>query len=180
MGLGTSPQSESVLCLLRHPQFGRPSPYKTYGGPWRTVTEISVTADHFPLAPSLRAAGSPHLVLSTQIRLGEVSASVGTPGRSNSRSPAAGASPLGQSTRAELRPHRPCLAMAYFVLTALQFALFVLVLAGRLDLTVASTLCTIDNVLVEGSVDTAGVSTTEVNVRALGHCRRWCYGCERC
>ena len=60
--------------------------------------------------------------------------------------------------------------MAYFVWTALQFALFVLVLAGRLDLTVASTLCTIDNVLVEGSVDTAGVSTTEVNVRALGHC----------
>ena len=59
--------------------------------------------------------------------------------------------------------------MAYFVWTALQFALFVLVLAGRLDLTVASTLCTIDNVLVEGSVDTAGVSTTEVNVCALGH-----------
>ena len=43
-------------------------------------------------------------------------------------------------------------------------------LAGRLDLTVASALCTIDNVLVEGSVDTAGVSKTEVNVRALGHC----------
>ena len=43
-------------------------------------------------------------------------------------------------------------------------------LAGRLDLTVASALCTIDNVLVEGSVDTAGVSTTEVNIRALGHC----------
>ena len=59
--------------------------------------------------------------------------------------------------------------MAYFVWTALQFALFVLVLAGRLDLTVASTLCTIDNVLVEGSVDTSGVSTTEVNVCALGH-----------
>jgi len=38
-----------------------------------------------------------------------------------------------------------------------------------LDLTVASALCTIDNVLVEGSVDTAGVSTTEVNVCALGH-----------
>ena len=43
-------------------------------------------------------------------------------------------------------------------------------LAERLDLTVVSALCTIDNVLVEGSVDTAGVSTTEVNVRALGHC----------
>ena len=43
-------------------------------------------------------------------------------------------------------------------------------LAERLDLTVVSALCTIDNVLVEGSVDTAGVSTTEVNVHALGHC----------
>ena len=60
--------------------------------------------------------------------------------------------------------------MTYSVWTALRFALFVLILAERLDLTVASTLCTIDNVLVEGSVDTAGVSTTEVNVRALGHC----------
>ena len=43
-------------------------------------------------------------------------------------------------------------------------------LAERLDLTVVSALCTIDNVLVEGSVDTSGVSTTEVNVHALGHC----------
>ena len=43
-------------------------------------------------------------------------------------------------------------------------------LAERLDLTVVSALCTIDNVLVEGSVDTSGVSMTEVNVRALGHC----------
>ena len=58
--------------------------------------EISPGIVQFPLAPSLRAAGSPHLMLSTQIRLGEVSASVGTPGRSNSRSPAAGASPLGR------------------------------------------------------------------------------------
>ena len=58
--------------------------------------------------------------------------------------------------------------MTYSVWTALRFALFVLILAERLDLTVA--LCTIDNVLVEGSVDTAGVITTEVNVRALGHC----------
>ena len=58
--------------------------------------------------------------------------------------------------------------MTYSVWTALRFALFVLILAERLDLTVA--LCTIDNVLVEGSVDTAGVSTTEVNVHALGHC----------
>ena len=60
--------------------------------------------------------------------------------------------------------------MTNSVWTALRFALFVLILAERSDLTVASTLCTIDNVLVEGSVDTAGVSTTEVNVRALGHC----------
>ena len=60
--------------------------------------------------------------------------------------------------------------MTYSVWTALAFALFVVMLTGRLDLTVASTLCTIKNVLVEGSVDTAGVSTTEVNVRALGHC----------
>ena len=96
MGPGTSPQSDSVLCLLRRPEFWatpRSSPYKTYGGPWRTVTEISVTADHFPLAPSSRAAGSPHLVLSTQIFLGDLSASVGILGRPNSRSPAAGASP---------------------------------------------------------------------------------------
>ena len=35
------------------------------------VSEISDTADHFPLAPSLRAAGSPHLVLSAQICLGD-------------------------------------------------------------------------------------------------------------
>ena len=60
--------------------------------------------------------------------------------------------------------------MTYSVWTALRFALFVLMLAERLDLTVASRSCTIDNVLVEGSVDTAGVSTTEVNVHALGHC----------
>ena len=60
--------------------------------------------------------------------------------------------------------------MTYSVWTALRFALFVLILAERLDLTVVSALCTIDNVLVEGSVDTAGVSTTEVNIRALGHC----------
>ena len=60
--------------------------------------------------------------------------------------------------------------MTYSVWTALRFALFVLILAERLDLTVASRSCTIDNVLVEGSVDTAGVSTTEVNVHALGHC----------
>ena len=60
--------------------------------------------------------------------------------------------------------------MTYFVWTALRFALFVLMLAGRLDLAVVSALCTINNVLVEGSVDTAGVSTTEVNIRALGHC----------
>ena len=60
--------------------------------------------------------------------------------------------------------------MTYSVWTALRFALFVLMLAERLDLTVVSALCTIDNVLVEGSVDTAGVSTTEVNVHALGHC----------
>ena len=79
------------------------------------------------------------------------------------------ASEATATTWAELRPHRPCLAMTYSVWTALRFALFVLILAERLDLTVASTLCTIDNVLVEGSVDTAGVSTTEVNVCALGH-----------
>ena len=60
--------------------------------------------------------------------------------------------------------------MTYSVWTALRFAVLILILAGRLDPTVASTLCTIDNVLVEGSVDTAGVITTEVNVRALGHC----------
>ena len=60
--------------------------------------------------------------------------------------------------------------MTYSLWTALRFAVLVLILAGRLDLTVASALCTIDNVLVEGSVDTAGVSKTEVNVRALGHC----------
>jgi len=60
--------------------------------------------------------------------------------------------------------------MTYSVWTALRFAVLILILAGRLDPTVASTLCTIDNVLVEGSVDTSGVSTTEVNVRALGHC----------
>ena len=47
---------------------------------------------HFPLAPSLRAAGSPHLVPSTQIFLGDLSASVGIPGRPNSVA-AAGASP---------------------------------------------------------------------------------------
>ena len=63
-------------------------------------TEISVGIVQFPLAPSLRAAGSPHLMLSTQIRLGEVSASVGTPGRSNSRSLAAGASPGTPKNRA--------------------------------------------------------------------------------
>ena len=73
------------------------------------------------------------------------------------------------TTCAELRSHRPCLAMTYSVWTALRFAVLILMLAGRLDLTVASALCTIDNVLVEGSVDTAGVSTTEVNVCALGH-----------
>ena len=60
--------------------------------------------------------------------------------------------------------------MTYSVWTALRFALFVLILAERLDLTVATRSCTIDNVLVEGSVDTSGVSMTEVNVRALGHC----------
>ena len=60
--------------------------------------------------------------------------------------------------------------MTYSVWTALRFAVLILILAGRLDPTVASTLCTIDNVLVEGSVDTSGVSTTEVNVHALGHC----------
>ena len=60
--------------------------------------------------------------------------------------------------------------MTYSVWTALRFAVLILILAGRLDPTVASTLCTIDNVLVEGSVDTSGVSMTEVNVRALGHC----------
>ena len=60
---------------------------------WRTVTEISVTADYFPLAPPLRVSGSPHLVLSAQICLGDLSASVGILGRPNSRSPAAGASP---------------------------------------------------------------------------------------
>ena len=73
------------------------------------------------------------------------------------------------TTWAELRSLHPCLAMTYFVWTALRFALFVLMLAGRLDLAVVSALCTINNVLVEGSVDTAGVSTTEVNVCALGH-----------
>ena len=103
MGPGTSPQSDSVLCLLRRPEFWatpRSSPYKTYGGPWRTVTEISVTVDHFPLAPSLRVAGSPHLVLSTQIFLGDLSASVGILGRPNSRSLAAGASPGTPKNRA--------------------------------------------------------------------------------
>ena len=60
--------------------------------------------------------------------------------------------------------------MTYSVWTALRFAVLMLILAGRLDPTVASTLCTIDNVLVEGIVDTSGVSMTEVNVRALGHC----------
>ena len=60
--------------------------------------------------------------------------------------------------------------MTYSVWTALRFAVLILILAGRLDPTVASTLCTIDNVLVEGSVDTSGVSMTEVNVRALGYC----------
>ena len=62
--------------------------------------------------------------------------------------------------------------MTYSVWTALAFALFVVMLTGRLDLTVAFTLCTIDNVLVEGSVDTAGVSLTHlaVEVRALSHC----------
>ena len=80
------------------------------------------------------------------------------------------ASEATATTWAELRPHRPCLAMTYSVWTALRFAVLILMLAGRLDLTVASALCTIDNVLVEGSVDTAGVSTTEVNIRALGHC----------
>ena len=70
--------------------------------------EISVTADHFPLAPSLRAAGSPHLVLSTQIFLGDLSASVGILGRPNSRSPAAGASPgTALNRRSPLRPQRP-------------------------------------------------------------------------
>ena len=87
---------------------GRASPYKTYGGPWRAVTEISVTVDVFPLAPSLRAAGSPHLVLSTQIFLGDLSASVGILGRPNSRSPAAGASPgTALNRRSPLRPQRP-------------------------------------------------------------------------
>ena len=80
MGPGTSPQSDSVLCLLRHPEFWatpRSSTHKTYGGPWRTVNEISFTADVFPLAPSLRVADSPHLVFSTHIRLCDVSARVG-------------------------------------------------------------------------------------------------------
>ena len=79
------------------------------------------------------------------------------------------ASEATATTWAELRPHCPSLAMTYSVWTALRFAVLILMLAGRLDLTVASALCTIDNVLVEGSVDTAGVSTTEVNVCALGH-----------
>ena len=62
--------------------------------------------------------------------------------------------------------------MTFSVWTALRVAALVLILAGRLDLTVASTLCKIDNVLVEGSVDTAGVSLTHlaVEVRALSHC----------
>ena len=96
MGLGTSPQSESVLKYTTTPYIlatPRSSTHKTYGGPWRAVNEISFTVDVFPLAPSLRAAGSPHLVLSTQICLGDLSASVGILGRPNSRSPAAGASP---------------------------------------------------------------------------------------
>ena len=50
--------------------------------------------------------------------------------------------------------------MTFSVWTALRFAVLVLILAGRLDLTVVSTLCMIDNVLVEGSADAAGVSTT--------------------
>ena len=75
------------------------------------------------------------------------------------------ASEATATTWAELRSHRPCLAMTYSVWTALRFALFVLILAERLDLTVASTLCTIDNALVEGSVDTAGsVSYTHLTL----------------
>ena len=103
MGLGTSSQSDSVLSLLRHPEFwaaSKSSPYKTYGGPWRTVSEISDTAHHFPLAPPLQVAGSPHQVLSTQISLGGLSASVGILGRPNSRSRAAGASPATPKNRA--------------------------------------------------------------------------------
>ena len=63
--------------------------------------------------------------------------------------------------------------MTFSVWTALRVAALVLILAGRLDLTVVSTLCMIDNALVEGSVDTAGVSLTHlaVEVRALGHCQ---------
>ena len=67
--------------------------HKIYGGPWRIPTEISVGIEDCPFAPSLRVAGSPHLVLSTHIRLGDLSASVGILVYPNSRSPAAGASP---------------------------------------------------------------------------------------
>ena len=80
MGLGTSSQSDSVLCLLRYPEFwaaSKSSPYKTYGAPWRIPTEISVRIEDCPFAPSSRSAGSPHLVLSTHRRLCDVSARVG-------------------------------------------------------------------------------------------------------
>ena len=64
--------------------------------------------DVCPFAPSLRVAGSPHQVLSTQIFLGDLSASVGILGRPNSRSPAAGASPGTALNRGSpLRPQRP-------------------------------------------------------------------------
>ena len=61
--------------------------------PWRIPAEIPAGIDYFPLAPSLRVAGSPHLVLSHRIFLNNLSASVGILGRPNSRSLAAGASP---------------------------------------------------------------------------------------
>jgi hypothetical protein len=66
---------------------------KILASPWRIPAEIPAGIDYFPLAPSLRVAGSPHLVLSHRIFLNNLSASVGILGRPNSRSLAAGASP---------------------------------------------------------------------------------------